>query len=476
MVQNIHEIIHKYNLPLDRNGQPVYIYLQNYYEAYLKELQKIFEFGSKADFPDGFYEKMEKIHFSMLKKQCDLIVKILEMESYQGNERYMLLDELMRMLIAADAFRYLLCKKSDIMVRVRSGEESFERKDMLHIPSEKRAISPSQRFNQPGDVCLYMSFYPEMRLFADDMLEVTWRECGMPKQFWYSIFEVQEELYFLHLGKKGSTYLEEYDMTVTEEKKKDRLKAIEQYLLTFPLRAAICISIEDKINEKKTEYHEEYVFPQLLAQWLQGNSKFDGLTYQSSLKLPETKKSKSYNVVIPIKNLNVVSGYDAKIKKAFKVSLPVKVDFYDKLKVLEDKLKKVCQYAQELEIKLALHQGSQVHPYYSLLEICYSFESICSAMKNVTETHMVTLYRQVSALNHMTRLVSKTIRTVQTAEEWIDLYKSYSNDTVLTVNDYQDILLKFKVIEDAVFSLRGIISIDEIRKHIFSPPDYQFVE
>ena len=86
-------------------------------------------------------------------------------------------------------------------------------------------------------------------------------------------------------------YLWEYDNAKSDERKQGRLKAIEEYLLTLPLRIACSISTENKLSKGNVFYYEEYMIPQLLTEWIQHSTIFDGLTYQSASILSEAKKT-----------------------------------------------------------------------------------------------------------------------------------------------------------------------------------------
>lgn len=477
MAPNVHEVIYKYNLPITRDSQSVHECLRDYYKGFLTELKESFSLATKNDFPDSFYVKLKETLFPEIKKQCNLILGITKLNhGYLRTQRYELFDALMKSLIESKAFRYLPINKDDPIVRIRSGSGPFERKDLFHIPYDRREITSHQRFSDLGDSCLYLSIYPGLKYFSDDMIYLSWLESGMPKTFYFSLFEVQNKLTCLHLAKQGSTYLKEYDEANTQERKADRLEAIEQYLLTFPLRAAISMSVEDKFVEDGINYYEEYEFPQLLIQWLQENSSFDGLTYQSAKKIPDANNCTSYNAVFPAKNIDRTTGYDENLKKAFKLSPPKKVDFYTKVKALDNNINEVRQYARELKLKLTKYHSTEVHPYYNLLSVCYSFDSICSSIKNVNETHMRNSFQQLNTLWRMALLIFKTIENAKTADQWIALYKRYTGDTALTENDYQDVLLKFEIVVNALVTLKSLITINEMTQYVFSRPDYQFID
>lgn len=316
MTYNVHEIINRHSLPVMRGKQTVYEFLKHYYDEFLKELVHSASANIPNDFQPPFYQNLITDIVPKIETQCKLILEILAFdqkhEQIKKRERF---NELMHLLEQNGALRTVSALEEGIMVRIRQGKGPFDRKALFHISYNQRQFASSQRFSIPGDPCLYLSLYPGARLFADDMLELSWIESGMPKTFHTCLFEAQEEIVFLHFAKKGSTYLQEYDDANTAAGKLDRQGAIDQYLLIFPLRVACFISIEDKLYKSNVRFYEEYIIPQLLMEWIQQSSHYDGLTYQSASGIPEAKKRKSYNVAIPTKNIDPCDGYDVKLKE-----------------------------------------------------------------------------------------------------------------------------------------------------------------
>lgn len=476
MVHNIHQIINKHDLPSMHGNQPVNEFLSQYYSEILKELADSTTTISN-DFPTSFYENLKKNILPQIKEQCQLILEILELDhKHQHLVKRERFNVLMKLLEQNGALRILAIKEEAIMVRIRQGNGPFDRKDLFHIPFSQRQYASSQRFSIPGDPCLYLSVYTGIRLFADDMLELSWIESGMPKVFYACLYETQEELFFLHLAKKGSTYLQEYDNAKTDAEKTDRQKAISQYLLTLPLRIACFISIEDKFSKKNVSYYEEYALPQLLMEWIQQSSRFDGLAYQSASSMQEARKHNSFNVAIPIKNIDPIDGYDIRLKKIFKLSRPEKIDILDNIQKGENEINEALKYMKRLEDTIMIYAPSQRHPYRRLLAISYSFFAIFSVLKNENETSLAFPFQQLDTLYHVTMLIRKTIDNVQTAEEWVDLYKFYKGDTVLTSHDYDDILRCFDTVNLAVITLKDTLIPKMINPLAFTEPDYEYIK
>lgn len=444
MAYDIHQIIRKYNLPLTRGRDSTLSFLEKYYDAFQNDLRDSFS-NEQTDFPQVFYRKLEKC-FPIIEKQCSLILEIIELDQrHQHLKQREKFNNLMQLLQDSDALREYssYTDTGSVMIRIRPGAGPFERKSLFHIPYDLRHLASSQRFSIPGDPCLYLSLYPYSFLFNDHMMELSWMESGMPKVFHASLFKAKEKLTFLHLAKKGSTYLHEYDNAETDNGRADRQNAVRQYLLTFPLRCACFISIEGKYTKNTVHYYEEYMVPQLLMEWIQQSNYFDGLTYQSAAPVREAGKNYAYNVVLPTKCIDPADGYDTKLKRALMLSLPEKVSLFDRISKLDDVMDEAFEYRKGLEEKLQVYTVSERHPYRRLLGICDTFYSICAALKDTTDSNAALPFQRLDELCQISFLIRKTIENCRSAEEWVDSYKYNPDDTVLTEDDYCDILRRY---------------------------------
>jgi hypothetical protein len=236
-----------------------------------------------------------------------------------------------------------------------------------------------------------------------------------------------------------------------------------------------CISFEDKQYKSKVRFYEEYIIPQLLMEWVQQSAQYCGLTYQSASEIPEAKKLEAYNVVIPTKDIDPADGYDRNLRRIFKLSLPEIVDMSERVMRVEDEIDKVQIYVKNLEEKISLSNASDRHPYNHLLEICYSFFSVCSALRYENDPSVAIPYRQLKGLCDTALLINKMVKNVQTADEWVDLYKGYKGDTALSPNDYDEVLLGFQTVNSAFQSLRSVLRPLLLDKYIFDKPDYDFI-
>ncbi len=206
-------------------------------------------------------------------------------------------------------------------------------------------------------------------------------------------------------------------------------------------------------NVLKNKY-EEYVIPQLLMEWIQQSSNFDGLAYQSASGFHEARSLDSFNVVIPTKNIDPIDGYDKRLKKCFKLSVPKKISILEDIRKAENEMMEVFKYSKKLEEALIINPASGRHPYRRLLAVSYSIYSIYSSLKNENDLYAVFPMQQLDALWHSLLLISKTIDNAETAEEWVASFKYYKNDGALTSNDYDDVLKDFHVVNEAVMKLQ----------------------
>ena len=152
--------------------------LSQYYDSILKELTDSATTVSD-DFQSSFYNNLSVKIIPKMKIQCEKILNILKLDqNHQHLEKRKQFADLMQLLKHDGAIRELTTEWG-LMVRIRQGNGPYDRKALFHIPYSKRQYVSSQRFNISGDPCLYLSVYPGLKLFANEMLELSWMESGM---------------------------------------------------------------------------------------------------------------------------------------------------------------------------------------------------------------------------------------------------------------------------------------------------------
>lgn len=437
---NVHDIINKYSLPISRKNQSIKNCLGNFFKDFYLDLKKIAANDYPDDFPSEFYNNLLSKNMPILSKECAMILDILNLDG-QNNQATKLekFDNLMWFLVNQDAFRVNTFYKGSLMARIRPKIESFERKNIFHIPFTLRERASAGRFSIPNSPCLYLSFYRGYKPHDYEMVKAAWIECGMPSKFTYCIYELQKELNVLHLGNSGTYYLSRFDYAKNTNEKKNRLEAITQYLLSFPLRAACHISIEDKSTETEVNCQEEYIFPQLLMQWLQKNSRFDGVSYQGASSNPAQRDLYIGNLALPARNISEENEYDPYLKKCFKLSDPKEKDLskdFNSDKMVQ-KFEAFKSYLEKLKQILDKQNTPSNHLYTDLFSYCNHLRQIYSQMVigNICE-----FYKEFVSIYEILQTIDTNITNCKTAKEWISQHDS---SKLLTEADFENILIPF---------------------------------
>lgn len=441
IIMNVHDIIKKYSLPISRKNQSVKDCLGKFLKGFYLELKEIVDNDYPDDFPSEFYDNLLSKKVSIISKECAMILEILKLDS-QDNQAAKLekFDNLMWFLVKQDAFRVETFYKGSIMARIRPKIESYERKDIFHIPFTFREYASAGRFSIPNGPCLYLSFYQGLKPHDYEMVKAAWIECGMPSKFTYCIYELQKELNVLHFCRNGSYYFSRYDYEKNTDEKKERLEAITQYLLSFPLRAACHISVEEKSTDNETKCQEEYMFPQLLMQWLQKNSKFDGVSYQGASSNSAQRDLDIGNLALPARNISVENEYDPYLKECFKLSEPKEIDLskeFNSNKMIQ-KVEAFERYSKILRQILSIQNAPSNHPYTDLLFYCNHLYQIYSQM---AMGDICTFYEEFVSTYGIVQAIDTNIMNCKTAEEWIA--HCDSSNKLLTEADFEDILIPF---------------------------------
>lgn len=470
---SVHDIIKKYDLPVIRGNQPVREYLKGFYEDFIKDLQETMAQDYPSDLPPSFYNVLSSKIIPTIKIECDMILDILELDCRnQQSKKTEKFNKLMLFLIEHKAFKGLELKKGDLMARIRPSVGTYGRKDIFHIPFTQRKFASSQRFSIPGNPCLYLSVYRGLNIHNQEMIRAAWMECGMPKAFTSCKFELQKDFVFLHFGKSGCNYLSAYKYEKDENEKKKLRVSIAQYLLSFPMRVACHISIENKLSQGNIGYCEEYAFPQLLMEWIQENSAFDGVAYRSASMVSEAKTLYTYNVAIPVRNIDPKDGYDPYLKENFKLSSPQKIDLSSDLESesMVREIAAVKKYARKLEENLVMLNAGPLHPYNWLLSLCYS---VCQIYSELKMGNISAFYQQLISLDDTLQIINNSIDNRKSANEWINLYDSCGTSEPLAGNDSEEILKPFQ--KEVVSTCRHMRGIFLLYNYVSHAENFEFI-
>lgn len=159
--------------------------------------------------------------------------------------------------------------------RVRSSSKKLIKEDLFHIPYELRKNVKSYRYSVPGNPCLYVA----------DSINTCWNEIGRTSidNLYATRIESTRSLLLFDLGidaERVKDLIKSYRIfweDIADESKEVLTKYLLKFLFLWPLQS-VCsyVCLEEK------NFKEEYIFPQLLTQWIKNDGVYDGIRYFST--------------------------------------------------------------------------------------------------------------------------------------------------------------------------------------------------
>ncbi len=246
-----------------------------------------------------------------------------------------------------------------IRVRRDSDPSDFGRKEIFHIPFQKRGLVSTQRYSIPGHPCLYFG----------NSIFVCWTEINQPplKDIYASKFVNNETLKLIEI-KSVYELLEEIKLLEGAELS----SAIFRFILFYPLTVAASI----KVTRRTDTFKPEYIIPQLFLQYiLNEKTELDGIKYFSTrIEAGKTENVGTSNFVFPSRT-NKKEGYCPKLIHNFKLTFPILWEYE------EINIGNVTFWDNEPDHKrqIELYKGRKV-PYnwttFSAIENALSYESL----------------------------------------------------------------------------------------------------
>jgi len=398
--QNLECLLLNYNLPVYRGDKSVYEFLRQHFEEYTNLLEQVIsQVDNPQDFKKNFYVGVGKA-LPYMKSLCSDVLQILK---YYNEGKFTVLYPFVNEVMTKDDyqqfFRVLFLGVGNHYFRVRNNEKQidYNRKELFHIPFDKRHLSKACRYSILGGApCLYLG----------TKLGLTWAECGMPRGFSYSVFKLQSEIKLFHMGKSVATYLEEYRKE--PENTEIRMKVL-QYIVTYPIRVACSIAVKDKSSASP----EEYIFPQLLLSWIKEYGHYDGISYISSSTYEESNKhgreqeQDYYNIVLPATNFNLNDGICENLRKAFEISSPENIDLKDLINKFNEEIENVYNVTQDLSVRLQRVRVQPRHSYRQVFSLCKWLLFTCDSIVGEDVKNMESIYTTISAMEGYAWLLYK---------------------------------------------------------------------
>ncbi len=203
-------------------------------------------------------------------------------------------------------FKYTI-NKENALIRIRTTNKFLnKRKEMFHVPFDKRQLITKQRYSIEGFPCLYLA----------GCAYTAWLELNRPQfdTIWASSFRPTKEIDLLDLS-----FTVDYLELHFEEYEINQLKSLlKLYLLV--------ITNSYRVKFPSAYFHEEYIMSGLLLQWISKKQKFLGIRYLSTkLEYYDTHKLWcASNIVIPPYEYNFEEeyNYNKSLKNLFVLTLP----------------------------------------------------------------------------------------------------------------------------------------------------------
>ncbi len=172
--------------------------------------------------------------------------------------------------IRATARRISFFPPGQLLYRARVHEGSkLDRDEIFHIPFEKRLKVSSQRYSVPGLPCLYMS----------GSTYTCWAEMGEPafhslviSSFWT---KPKSDLIVLDFSTQPEWIVSHLDNADSVNSDLELLEQLRNNLAIWPILASCSFLVKDRTGHFKPEW----IFPQMLMQWVLDEREIDGIAY-----------------------------------------------------------------------------------------------------------------------------------------------------------------------------------------------------
>lgn len=193
-------------------------------------------------------------------------------------------------------------------------QQNLKRKDMFHIPLDKKGLVQTQRYSVPGYPCLYLSHG----------IYGCWEEMGRPVFGTIMVSKFVSQVEFKVL-----------DLRIPP---KEAWEAdMDRCVMFYPLVIACMV----QVSNSKDFYKPEYLIPQLLTEWIISHNKDEMPDKEiAGILFTSAKKNKDFdypegswdNYAIPVLKPLGKNKYCERLTKIFKLSAPT---YYD-LEVLKN--------------------------------------------------------------------------------------------------------------------------------------------
>jgi len=193
------------------------------------------------------------------------------------------------------------------LIRIRASKDQISnREEMFHIPFSKRHLVANQRFSIAGLPCLYLG----------SSIYVCWLELGRKDfgELWIAGFQTQTKFKILNLAYDLNIIMNLYDQSKID------LEQFVNYFLLWPL----VMTCSFQVKYSGAPFHEEYIIPSLLLQWITfKNKNIVGLKYLSTKLENYENPAFGVNYVFPPRTVTDEYEFCPQLQSRFKLTNPL---------------------------------------------------------------------------------------------------------------------------------------------------------
>jgi len=201
-------------------------------------------------------------------------------------------------------------KDGNRLFRIRQSEDNLtDRKQIFHIPFSSRHLVANQRYSIAGLPCLYLG----------SSIYVCWLELERPKfsNIYISGFQTNNSINVLNLAYDLEKTINDYSFGYIK-----KTEFLNKFLL-WPLNMACSF----QVKYPKAPFHEEYIIPGLLLEWITFKSeRIKGLKYFTTKLSSSNKSQYCINYVFPPQNLKDKYDFCPILTKEFLLTNPLSWD------------------------------------------------------------------------------------------------------------------------------------------------------
>lgn len=219
--------------------------------------------------------------------------------------------------------------------RGRRSKDFISHWDMFHIPFNKRYLIGNQRYSLVGQPLLYLCTSPycvTKELNTNDNVKISSFTLKRNLTNEYKLYD-NTNLFMNYIDVKYPKEIIKQTDNLIKSKLSD--KNIDYYTLFFRLILSSCCSFEINNKQENSYFIEEYILPQLLAQFLKQSNR-SGIIYTSTKAFVDNKVQFHYNSFVKFysnyclfteydqdESYDPTYVYDRKLYNDFNISSPL---------------------------------------------------------------------------------------------------------------------------------------------------------